>query len=242
MEGLRVESLHAGYGKALVLRELTLHADPGECIAFLGPNGVGKTTAIRAISGVIKPRSGSITWQGTSLAGKPPHEIVRLGVAVVPEGRRLYGGMTVTENLLMGAYSSSRGEALERLEEIRSAFPLLAERGSQLAGSFSGGQQQLCAIARALMSSPELLLVDELSLGLSPAAIKEVLEGIRVAQRLFSPTIVLVDQDVNVAAELATRGYFFDLGAVAAEGPMEKLVEASLIKELYFRKEVRIEV
>lgn len=239
--GLRVEALCAGYGKGLVLRDLMLHADSGECIALLGPNGVGKTTAIRAISGLVKPRSGSISWQGTSLVGKQPHQIVRLGIAVVPEGRRLYGGMTVEDNLLMGAYSSRKEEALERLVEIRSAFPLLTERSSQLAGSLSGGQQQLCAIARALMSSPRLLLVDELSLGLSPAAIKEVLEGIRIAQKLFSPTIVVVDQDVHVAAQLASRGYFLDLGAVAAEGPMEMLVEADLIRDLYFRKEVRVE-
>lgn len=232
---LRLQSVSAGYNQANVLNELDLQVGLGECVAILGPNGVGKTTIMRTIAGLLRPRSGIVEWQSEVINGLPPHRVVHLGVAMVPEGRRLYGGMTVQENLLMGAYSAPRREALRRLEVIYGTFELLKERGAQLAGTMSGGQQQLCAIGRALMSQPKLLLVDELSLGLSPAAIKQVIAALQTAMRMFQPTMLIVDQDVQVAAELASRGYFIDRGSVVRAGPMNELVNIELVRNLYFR-------
>lgn len=232
---LSLRSVSAGYNQANVLNALDLDVELGECVAVLGPNGVGKTTIMRTLTGLLRPRSGLIEWRGTRINGMPPHRIVDLGVAMVPEGRRLYGGMTVQENLLMGAYQAPKREARQRLEMIYSTFPLLKERCSQLAGTMSGGQQQLCAIGRALMLQPKLLLVDELSLGLSPAAIKQVIAALKTAVRMFQPTMLIVDQDVNVAAALASRGYFIDRGAVVGSGPMDELVNVDLVRNLYFR-------
>src|SRR5262249_34828439 len=151
----------------------------------------GKTTLMRTITGLVGVRSGTIEWDGRRIDGVPPHRMARTGIAMVPEGRRLYGGMTVEENLIMGAFSASRRETVRRLEALYEHFGLLQERRAQLAGTMSGGQQQLCAIGRALMSNPRLLLIDELSLGLSPAAIKTVIEGIRLARNIFQPTILI---------------------------------------------------
>ena len=233
--GLVLDDVHAGYGGVSVLRGITLEVAPGECVALLGPNGVGKTTTIRTITGVLAPTSGRVEFEGRSLAGVAPHEIVHRGVAVIPEGRRLYGGMTVDENLRMGAYALHKREAGARLEEMYELLPRLQEWRGRLAGQLSGGQQQMCAIARALMSRPRLLLVDELSMGLSPAATREVLDVIKMVAARFSPTILLVDQDVEVAAEIASRGYFLDLGQVVASGAMAELVRVDLIKDLYFK-------
>jgi branched-chain amino acid transport system ATP-binding protein len=232
---LSLRSVSAGYNQANVLNDLNIEVRSGECVAVLGPNGVGKTTIMRTIAGLLHPRIGTIEWQGTTLNALPPHQIVELGVAMVPEGRRLYGGMTVHENLLMGAYSAPLREAKQRVEVIYQTFDLLRERSNQLAGTMSGGQQQLCAIGRALMSKPKLLLVDELSLGLSPAAIKQVIAAMQTAIRMFQPTILVVDQDVNVAAALASRGYFIDRGTVVGSGLMSELVNVDLVRKLYFQ-------
>jgi branched-chain amino acid transport system ATP-binding protein len=233
-DGLTVDALEAGYGHVPVLRGVSLVARPGECVALLGPNGVGKTTTISAIAGVVRATGGEIRFAGRSLRDLAPHEVVRHGIAVVPEGRRLYGGMTVEENLQMGAYAARRAEVAERLQELYDVFPRLAQMRDQLAGNLSGGQQQLSAIGRALMSRPRLLLIDELSMGLSPAAVTEVTDAIAVAKQTFGPTMLLVDQDIEVAAGIATRGYFLDQGRVVASGPMRELREVELIRRLYF--------
>lgn len=230
---LTIASVRAGYNWTDVLNGVDIEVARGECVAILGPNGVGKTTLMRAITGVIAVRSGVIEWDAKSIGSLPPHQITRLGIAMVPEGRRLYGGMSVEENLLMGAFAAPRGETRRRLDALYQAFGLLKERREQLAGTMSGGQQQLCAIGRALMSNPRLLLIDELSLGLSPAAIKNVIEGIRIAREMFDPTMLIVDQDVRVAGQIATRGYFLDRGAVVASGAMSELMDARLVHELY---------
>jgi branched-chain amino acid transport system ATP-binding protein len=233
-EGLTVEDLAAAYGNVPVLRRVTLDASPGECIALLGPNGVGKTTTINALTGNVRVTGGRIRFAGRDLVGITPHQAVHHGIAIVPEGRRLYGGMKVEENLQMGAYASPRREVATRLAELYDVFPRLAAMRGQLAGNLSGGQQQLCAIGRALMSRPHLLLIDELSMGLSPAAVTEVTDVIKTVKRTFAPTILVVDQDINVAAEIATRGYFLDLGRVVAAGTMDELGQVDLIRQLYF--------
>jgi branched-chain amino acid transport system ATP-binding protein len=230
---LNVRSVRAGYNWTDVLNGVSIEAARGECVASLGPNGVGKTTLMRAITGVVSVRSGNIEWNGRRIDGLPTHQITRFGIAMVPEGRRLYGGMTVEENLLMGAFIVPKSETRRRLDALYQAFELLKERREQLAGTLSGGQQQLCAIGRAMMSNPSLLLIDELSLGLSPAAIKTVIEAIRIARKMFDPTMLVVDQDIRVAGEIATRGYFLDRGQVVASGPMSELTDASLVHDLY---------
>jgi branched-chain amino acid transport system ATP-binding protein len=230
---LNLRSVRSGYNWTDVLNGVSIEVGHAECVAILGPNGVGKTTLMRTITGVVAVRSGTIEWNGSRIDGLPSHQVTRYGIAMVPEGRRLYGGMTVEENLLMGAFAAPRREARQRLQALYDAFGLLKERRGQLAGTMSGGQQQLCAIGRAMMCGPRLLLIDELSLGLSPAAIKTVLEGIQIARNLFAPTVLVVDQDIKVAGEIATRGYFLDRGEVVASGPMSKLMDANLVRELY---------
>lgn len=230
----RLDKVNAGYSHVPVLRDLSFHAAQGECIALLGPNGVGKTTTMWSIIGSVRPTSGAIWWEGQRIEGLSPHRTVSRGIAIVPEGRRLYGGMSVEDNLRMGAYQLSASVTESRLQAIFDRFPLLRERRSQLAGTLSGGQQQVCAIARALMSNPRLLLIDELSLGLSPAAIGDVVDAIKIAVGMLKPTVVLVDQDVTIAEQLATRGYFLERGSIVAEGPLADLVKADRIRDLYF--------
>lgn len=231
--GLVLDNVHCGYGPVPVLKGISLNAAQGERIAILGPNGVGKTTLMHTIIGLVKPQSGRLRWNDRNLGVMKPHECVGLGIAIVPEGRRLYGGMTAAENLQMGAFALPRQEAARRIEELYDCFPLLRERRSQLAATMSGGQQQVCAIARALISRPKLLLIDELTLGLSPAAIADVLDAVRLALELLSPTLIIVDQDIKIASALASRGYFLDLGRIVAEGTLQDLLSADLVKSLY---------
>jgi branched-chain amino acid transport system ATP-binding protein len=231
---LRVEGINVGYSHVPVLRDLSFKAEEGRCTALLGPNGVGKTTTMWTIMGALRPTSGSITWEGERLDGVRPHRAVSRGIAIVPEGRRLYGGMDVEDNLRMGAYQLSKAQTETRLEEMFEIFPLLRERRHQLAATMSGGQQQICAIARALMSHPRLLLIDELSLGLSPAAIGQVVEALRRAIAVLRPTVLLVDQDITIVERLAAYGYFLERGTVVAEGPLSELGKAERIRDLYF--------
>lgn len=232
--GLVVTGVTAGYGHIPVLNDLSFTAAPGECIALLGPNGVGKTTTMRVLTGLLHPIQGTITWQGKRIDGIAPHKVVDRGIAIVPEGRRLYGGMSVEDNLRMGAYHLPRSLIETRLRTLYKRFSLLAERRHQLAATLSGGQQQICAIGRALMSEPLLLLIDELSLGLSPAAIADVVAAVRLAIEMLKPTVIVVDQDANNAAKLASRGYFMEGGAMVAEGALSDLMKVERIKELYF--------
>jgi branched-chain amino acid transport system ATP-binding protein len=232
--GLVVTRITAGYGHIPVLNDLSFRAAAGECIALLGPNGVGKTTTMRVLTGLVRPTGGTITWEGKRIDGIAPHKIVDRGIAIVPEGRRLYGGMSVDDNLRMGAYHLSRTLVEKRLHAIYERFPLLAERRHQLAATMSGGQQQICAIGRALMSEPRLLLIDELSLGLSPPAIADVVAAVKLAIELLKPTVIVVDQDAGNAAKLAGRGYFIERGTMVAEGALADLMQVERIKELYF--------
>ena len=231
---LVVAGISAGYGRMPVLQDLNFSAAAGECIAILGPNGVGKTTTMRLLTGLVRPTAGQILWQGIRIDRIAPHKIVDHGIAIVPEGRRLYSGMTVEDNLRMGAYHLRRPEVERRLAAIYDRFPLLGERWRQTAATLSGGQQQVCAIGRALMSNPQLLLIDELSLGLSPAAITDVVTAIKLAIEMLRPTVVVVDQDVNNVSQFATRAYFLERGTVVASGDLKELIQLDRIKQLYF--------
>ena len=228
---LSVENLEAGYGDVQVLWGISLHVEEREIVALLGSNGAGKTTTLRTISGLLKPMSGRITFDGVDITGRPAHEIVRLGISMVPEGRRLFPKMTVYENLRMGAYLA-KGDVRDRLETVYSLFPILRERRNQLAGTLSGGEQQMLAIARGLMSSPKLLMLDEPSLGLAPKIVQEVLSAVRQI-REEGVTILLVEQNVQQALSIADRGYVIETGRIVLEGSGKELLQNDHVRTAY---------
>ncbi len=231
---LAVEGLDAGYGEVQVLWGVSLTVGRGEVVALIGSNGAGKTTLLRAISGTVPARRGRLTFRGEEITGVPPDRRVALGVAQVPEGRQVFNGMTVRENLMMGAYTrrDGRDEVGADLGRLYGLFPVLAERRGQLAGTLSGGEQQMVAIGRGLMGRPELLLIDELSLGLAPVVVERLVEAVRVVHRAGT-TLLLVEQDVQTALELADRGYVIANGRVALEGPSTDLLQSEEIREAY---------
>jgi branched-chain amino acid transport system ATP-binding protein len=226
---LEVAGLAAGYGRVQVLWDVDLDVGEAEVVALVGSNGAGKTTLLRAISGMITPTGGAVRIDGTSLVGRAPEEVVLAGIAHVPEGRRLFAGLTVRENLRVGAYASGGRADIDRAVEL---FPRLGERLDQVAGSLSGGEQQMCAIARGLMANPKLIMIDELSLGLAPKLVEQILE------RLTSVTeagtaVLLVEQDVDAALEAAARGYVLENGRIVAAGEAASLLEDPRIREAY---------
>lgn len=229
---LEVTGLGAGYGSVQVLWDVGFRVEDAEIVALIGSNGAGKTTLLRAISGVVRPSRGEVRWDGTDVAGLPPEQIVVRGIAHVPEGRRLFAGLTVRENLMMGAYNRSDGRIRSDLEKVLSLFPRLAGRTEQVAGRLSGGEQQMCAIARGLISGPRLLMIDELSLGLAPNLVDSLLE--RLAEVAAAGTaILLVEQDVDSALHLASRAYVLETGRIVAEGPSASLLADARIREAY---------
>ncbi|CAN5610343.1 ABC transporter ATP-binding protein [soil metagenome] len=217
---LRVQGLHAGYGSNSVLHDISFSVVAGEILAIVGPNGAGKTTLLRCIAGLLKVRSGSVQFNGVNITYSDTPEIVSSGFALAPEGRRLFGGLSVEANLRLGTYrrqDKSRATVDAALEEVFHFFPRLRERRRQLAGTMSGGEQQMCAIGRALMSKPTLLAIDELSLGLAPvivAELVEILDGVRAK----GTTVLLVEQDVSVALRLADSAIVIESGQVAMRG------------------------
>ena len=225
---LELSGLRAGYGNVDVLWDVDLEVGDEEIVALVGSNGAGKSTLLRAVSGMIRPSAGAIRWQGRDIAGLAPERMVELGIAHVPEGRRLFQGLTIRENLLVGAYA--RGPAdLDRAVEL---FPRLGERLGQVAGSLSGGEQQMCAIARGLMSNPELIMIDELSLGLAPNLVEQILD--RLAEIADSGTaVLLVEQDVDAALAAAGRGYVLETGRIVASGSSKELLADSRVREAY---------
>lgn len=236
-DGLSVVGLAAGYGLLPVLHDVTLIVAVGERVGVLGPNGAGKTTLVRVISGVLKPTRGTVWWHGERIDGMATHEIARRGVSVIPEGRQVYPGMSVEENLLVGAGSVGRKRAAEQLGSVYELIPMLAERRTSMAGALSGGQQQLCAIGRAVMSNPSLLIVDELSLGLAPRAIVGVVDVLTQVVANSSATLLVIDQDLGIVETFARRGYFLDGGRVAASGDLERLHEVDAVRTIYFGDE-----
>ncbi|MPZ41398.1 MAG: ATP-binding cassette domain-containing protein [Rhizobiales bacterium] len=228
-----MSSLQAGYGDVQVLWDISLDVGTGELVCIIGSNGAGKTTLMRCLSGLLKPRAGSIVVDGRTMTAATPADFVRAGIAQVPEGRRLFSAMSVRDNLLMGAYlRMDKGAIAAELERVYEMFPVLAERRRQDAGTLSGGEQQMCAIGRGLMAAPSLLLIDELSLGLAPRAVELLTESLRTVNK-SGVAILLVEQDVINALELADRAYVIDRGRVVKSGPAMALVNDPAIREAY---------
>jgi branched-chain amino acid transport system ATP-binding protein len=231
---LEVQGLHVYYGRLEAIKGIALEADEGQIVAILGGNGAGKTTTLRTISGLLRPRSGSITFSGRSIVGLQVHAIVGLGLSQVPEGRRIFNILSVDENLKLGGYliRSQRSLVRERKEAVYGLFPRLAERRGQLAGTLSGGEQQMLAIGRALISNPTLLMLDEPSLGLSPLLARSVLKAVReVAKR--GTTILLVEQNARQALAIADRAYVIESGRIALQGKASELAEDPRVQKAY---------
>jgi len=230
---LTVRDLRVHYGKAEALKGISIEIDEGEIVTLVGANGAGKTTTLKTISGLKKPTSGSIWFQGQRIDGLPPHQVARLGIAHIPEGRRVLAPMTVLENLEMGAYlRRDRREIGKQLENVYRHFPVLREKAKQRAGSLSGGEQQMLAIARALMGQPKLLLMDEPSLGLSPILVDEVANIIRDINQA-GVSIILVEQNAQMALSLANRAYVLEVGEVILSGQARELINDERVKKAY---------
>ena len=230
---LELRTLGVAYGDIRALWDVSLQVDKGEIVTLLGSNGAGKTTTLKTISGILTPLAGEIVFEGKSLLDKAPHEIVEIGIAHIPEGRRLFPDMTVIENLEMGSYPrnarAGRGQTLRWIFEL---FPVLADRRYQLVGSMSGGEQQMVAIGRGLMARPKLLLVDEPSLGLAPLLVAEVFRVIKEIQG-NGVTILLVEQNVRSALEIATRAYILESGRIVRAGPSKLLLHDDEVRKAY---------
>jgi branched-chain amino acid transport system ATP-binding protein len=229
---LEVENLWVRYGTVEAVKGVSFSVPAGSIVSLIGANGAGKTTSLRALTGLVKPGGGELRFESTSLVGLAPHQIVNLGIAHVPEGRRLFPKMTVLENLTMGAYLRSRANVVSTLAMIYEHFPILRERGRQLAGSLSGGEQQMLAIARALMSRPKLLLLDEPSMGLSPIMTAEVGKIIRQINAL-DVSIILVEQNAMLALTLAQYGYVLQTGQLVMQGKAQDLLRDEGVKKAY---------
>jgi branched-chain amino acid transport system ATP-binding protein len=230
---LHIEKLNAGYGDVQVLWDVDLDIQPGEIVALVGPNGAGKTTLLSAISALIKPRSGEIVFDGQSIVQTSAQQIVGMGIAHVPEGRRLFGNMSVRDNLLMGAYLRRDKAAIATdLDKVLAMFPRLQERVMTLAEKLSGGEQQMVAIGRALMARPRLLLIDELSLGLAPMVVQHLTEMVTQVNK-EGMTVLLVEQDIQVALEIANRGYVLESGHIVFSGPSETLIKDEHVRRAY---------
>jgi branched-chain amino acid transport system ATP-binding protein len=230
---LELRAVSAGYGHFTALWDVSLRVASGESVAVVGPNGAGKTTLLRVVSGLIAPRGGDLIFEGASLTGQPAHAVVAHGIAHVPEGRRLFPRLTVAENLKMGAFlPGARARYAESLERVYALFPVLAERRHQRAGSMSGGEQQMLAIGRALMSRPKIILLDEPSLGLAPVMVLRVFDLIRRV-REEGYTILVVEQNVRQVLKLVDRAYLLEVGRIHMEGRADQLAEQDFVRKAY---------
>ena len=230
---LEIREVHTYYGHVHALKGISLSVAPGEIVALIGANGAGKTTTLRTVSGLLRPRNGEVFIGGKSIQGIPAHEIVFMGVSHAPEGRKIFSTLTVNENLSMGAYSLNDKKRIEEhRERIFTLFPRLKERRSQLAGTLSGGEQQMLAIGRALMSDPKILLLDEPSLGLAPLLVRAIFDTVREINRLGT-TILLVEQNARAALKLANKGYVLETGNIVLSGPAATLLADERVRKAY---------
>jgi branched-chain amino acid transport system ATP-binding protein len=230
---LTLTNIDAGYSGFQALFGVSLQISAGEAVAVIGPNGAGKTTLMRVISGLIRPTAGAISMEGTDLLATPAHRILALGIAHVPENRRLFARMTVEDNLRMGAFvASARPKFHQRLDFVYSLFPRMSERRHQLAGTLSGGEQQMCAIGRALMSDPRLLLLDEPSAGLAPVIVQQVFELVRRI-RAGGLTVLIVEQNVRQVLRVVDRAYLLEAGSIRTSGTAADLLASETIREAY---------
>jgi len=229
---LELRSVAIGYGQHRVLDDINLTLERGEIVTLLGANGAGKSTLAKAVSGLLRPQAGSIWFEGQPIEALPPAERLRRGIAHVPEGRQVFAGMTVAENLALGAYATPAKDTEEQLEKVWALFPVLRERMNELAGNFSGGQQQMLAIARGLMARPKILVLDEPSLGVAPLLVAEIFRLI-VALREQGITILLAEQNAKAALSIADRGYVFENGRITLSGAAGDLLNSPEIAERY---------
>lgn len=231
---LKFENVNAGYGDLQVLFDVSLQVDEGECVALVGSNGGGKTTLLSIISGFTPIRSGNVLWYGNDLMKVPANKKVELGIAHIPQGRGIFGTMTVIDNLMIAGYSKRvKGDRNENIEKMLNQFPRLKERQKQIAGSLSGGEQQMLAIARAMIMQPKLLILDEPSLGLAPIVVKEMFEIIRSIREENGVSILIIEQNLAAALSIAQRGYVLETGHIVMEGKSEDLINNEDIKRAY---------
>jgi branched-chain amino acid transport system ATP-binding protein len=230
---LNVTNLGAGYGKVPILHQVSFHLDEGETVAIIGPNGAGKSTLLKTISGLVKPRTGTVEYQGKQIAGWSSDAVVSAGLAYIPEGGRPFPNMSVYDNLLMGAFSNRKVLKTKTLDTMYEIFPVLKARQEQLARTLSGGERQMLALARGLVSRPKLIMLDEPSLGLAPKLVDEIYEKIRLFRKEFGMTVLLVEQNTSYALELADRGYVLENGKIVLEGDSNFLSESEHVKKAY---------
>ena len=239
---LRIKNINTYYGQVHALKNVSLHLNEGEIVALLGANGAGKTTLLNTLSGITPARSGEIIFSGTQIHHLPPHKLVALGVSQVPEGRQVFKPLSVEENLELGAYLHYRGnsggsEVKASMETVYSMFPVLLERRRQMAGTLSGGEQQMLAIGRALMSRPRLMLLDEPSMGLAPFLVQEIFKVIENLSRERKTTILLVEQNARASLKMADRGYVLETGRMILEGTASELLENKDVQRAYLGRD-----
>jgi branched-chain amino acid transport system ATP-binding protein len=239
---IKIRNLESGYGKLKVLKSISLHVNPGEIVTIIGANGAGKSTLLNTIASLVKPHSGQILFKDRDISNAPPHKIVGGGCVLVPEGRQLFPTMTVRENLILGAYSlytgKNRKSAERNLKEIHEMFPILEKRSSQLAGTLSGGEQQMVAIGRALMSSPDFIMMDEPSMGLAPLIVRDILNVVKTLKEK-GKTILIVEQNAKAVLEIADRGYVMETGNLVIEGNADELLNNNDVKRAYLGKDYK---
>ncbi len=230
---LEFKNIVAAYGNITALKDITFHVEEGQVVSLIGANGAGKTSTMRTITGLLKPLEGQVYFNGEDITGLPAHQLVSKGISLVPEGRQIIEGLTVYENLEMGAYQrKDKDEIREDIDRIYSIFPILKDRKDQLGGTLSGGQQQMLAIGRSLMSQPKLLLLDEPSMGLAPLIVKEIFE---IVKRINAQgtTVLLVEQNAKKALEVAHYAYVLETGSMVLEGPANEMMNNPRVKEAY---------
>lgn len=231
---LKLDNIHSGYGNKLAIKNVSLEINEGEIITLIGANGAGKSTTLMTICGVVPCRSGKITFQGRAIQAMDPDQIVRLGICQVPEGRHIFPQLTVKENLDMGAFLRKDKEGIKKdMEYVYSLFPILAERRNQDGGNLSGGEQQMLAMSRALMARPQVLLLDEPSMGLAPLVIRQIFEIIKQINKESNTTIFLVEQNANQALHIADRGYVMETGEITLTGSAQELLANQDIQKAY---------